>query len=45
MMPELSNSELLKQYLGIVYNEENAFVEAKKRTALKQGADIIGTLS
>ena len=45
MMPELANSELLKQYLGIVYNEENSFVEAKKRTALKQGADIIGTLA
>lgn len=45
MMPELASSELLKQYLGIIFNEENAFVEAKKRTALKQGADIIGTLS
>jgi hypothetical protein len=45
MMPEFSNSELLKQFLGIVYNEENSFVEAKKRTALKQGAEIIGILS
>ena len=45
MMPELANSELLKQFIGIIYNEENAFVEAKERTALKQGAEIIGTLS
>jgi hypothetical protein len=45
MMPELSNSELLKQFIGIVYTEENLFVEAKERTALKQGAEIIGTLS
>lgn len=45
MMPELANSELLKQFLGIIYTEENAFVEAKERTSLKQGADIIATLS
>lgn len=45
MMPELANSDLLKQYIGIIYTEENAFVEAKERTALKQGAEIIGTLS
>lgn len=45
MMPELASSELLKQCIGIVFNEENMFVKAKERTALKQGAEIIGTLS
>ena len=45
MMPELASSELLKQCIGIVFNEENMFVQAKERTALKQGAEIIGTLS
>lgn len=45
MMPELANSEILKQCIGIVFNEENMFVKAKERTALKQGAEIIGTLS
>ena len=35
MMPELANSELLKQCIGIVFNEENLFVKAKERTALK----------
>lgn len=45
MMPELANSEILKQCIGIVFNEENAFVKAKERMALKQGADIISTLS
>ena len=33
--PELSKSEYLKQALGILYNEENAFADAKKRTSLK----------
>ena len=42
--PQLAKSEYLKQALGIVYNEENAFAEAKKRTALKQGVDMINTL-
>jgi hypothetical protein len=42
--PALANSEYLKQAIGIVFNEENAFVEAKERTALKQGVDIINTL-
>jgi hypothetical protein len=45
MMPELANSELLKQFIGIIYTEENAFVEAKERTALRQGVEIIGQLS
>ena len=45
MMPELASSELLKQCIGIIFNEENMFVQAKERTALKQGAEIIGTLS
>ena len=45
MMPELANSELLKQCIGIVFNEENLFVKAKERTALRQGAEIIGTLA
>lgn len=45
MMPELANSELLKQCIGIIFNEENMFVKAKERTSLKQGAEIIGTLS
>ena len=45
MMPELANSELLKQYIGINYIEENAFVQSKERASLRQGAEIIGTLS
>ena len=45
MMPELDNSELLNQCLGIVLNEENLFVKAKERTTLKQGAEIIGTIA
>ena len=44
MMPELSASEYLKQSIGITFNEENAFVKAKERTALKQGIEIIGQL-
>lgn len=45
MMPELANSELLKQFIGITYNEENTFVQAKERSVLTQGANIISTLS
>ena len=34
----------MRQALGIKFNEENAFVEAKQRQALKSGVDIINTL-
>ena len=42
--PALQKSEYLRQALGIKFNEENAFVEAKQRQALKSGVDIINTL-
>ena len=42
--PQLLKSEYLKQAIGITFNEENAFAEAKERTSLKQGVDIIQTL-
>lgn len=44
-MPELSNSEYLKQSIGIKFNEENSFADAKERQALKSGAEMIGVLS
>ena len=44
-MPELSKSEYLKQCIGVIFNEENAFAKAKERTALKNGVEIIGQLS
>lgn len=44
-MPELSHSELLKQYIGIVFNEENTFAQAKERAALQKGSEIIQALS
>lgn len=43
-LPKLSKSEYLKQAIGIVYNEENFFAEAKERMALKQQVEIISTL-
>ena len=43
--PKLAKSEYLKQAIGILYNEENMFAEAKERAMLKQGVDIIGQLS
>lgn len=43
--PKLAKSEYLKQAIGIIYNEENIFTESKERTMLRQGADIISTLS
>ena len=42
--PALQKSEYMRQAIGIEFNEENAFVEAKQRQALKQGVDIINTL-
>lgn len=45
MMPELSKTEYLKQCIGIVFNEENIFAQAKERSILKNGVDIIGQLS
>lgn len=45
MMPELSNSELLKQCIGIKFNEENIFVKARERSILKQNVEIISQLS
>ena len=43
--PKLAKSEYLKQSLGIIYNEENIFTEAKERVMLKQQADIVSTLA
>ena len=43
--PELSNSELLKQYLGIIFNEENSFALARERASIEKGAAIIQSLS
>ena len=44
-MPELSNSELLKQYIGIVFNEENTFALAKERAAIQKGCEVIQSLA
>ena len=43
-LPKMQKSEYLKQAIGIVYNEENFFAEAKERMALKQQVEIISTL-
>lgn len=43
--PDLSNSELLKQYLGIVFNEENTFALARERASIEKGAAIIQNLA
>lgn len=44
-MPELSNSELLKQYIGIVFNEENSFALAKERATIQKGCEVIQSLA
>ena len=44
-IPKLAKSEYLKQALGIQFNEENIFTEAKQRQAIKQGIDMIGSLA
>ena len=44
-LPELAPSEFLKQAIGIVFNEENIFTEAKERNSLKAGVDIINQLA
>ena len=43
-LPNLAKSEYLKQAIGIVFNEENAFVKAKERTAMKQGIEMVNSL-
>lgn len=43
-LPNLAKSEYLKQAIGIVFNEENAFVKAKERTATKQGIEMVNSL-
>ena len=43
-MPKLAKSEYLKQAIGIVFNDENMFAEAKERTAIQQGVNVINTL-
>lgn len=43
-MPKLAKSEYLKQAIGIVFNEENTFVEVKERAAMKSGIDMITQL-
>lgn len=44
-MPQLIYSEFLKQFIGIVYNDENTFAKIRERQILKQGAEMISTLS
>ena len=43
-MPKLAKSEYLKQAIGIVFNEENTFVEVKERAAMKSGIEMITQL-
>ena len=43
-IPKLSKSEYLRQALGIVFNEENAFVQAKERLSLQAGVNVINSL-
>jgi hypothetical protein len=45
MHPEIAKSDYLKSCLGIVYNEENLFMLAKKRATVSEGATTVGTLS
>ena len=44
MHPEFSYTDILKQGLGIEYNEENVFALAKKRSAITEGANTVTTL-
>ena len=44
MHPEFSYTDILKQGLGIEYNEENVFALAKKRSAITEGANTVSTL-
>ena len=44
MHPEFSYTDILKQGLGIEYNEENVFALAKKRAAITEGANTVSTL-
>ena len=44
MHPEFSYTDVLKQGLGIEYNEENLFTLAKKRAAITEGANTVSTL-
>lgn len=44
-VPKLAKSEYLKQAIGIQFNEENIFTEAKQRQAIKQGVDMVSSLS
>ena len=42
--PELSYVDYLRQCLGIVYNDENLFTLAKRRTIVESGANTVQTL-
>lgn len=44
MHPEFSYTDYMKQGLGIKFNEENAFVLAKKRSVVNDGATAVSTL-
>lgn len=44
MHPEFSYTDVLKQGLGIEYNEENLFTLAKKRAAVTEGANTVSSL-
>lgn len=43
--PELSQTNYIKQGLGIKFNEENLFILAKKRAIVTDGATIVSTLA
>lgn len=42
--PELSQTNYIKQGLGIIFNEENMFILAKKRAIIADGANTVSTL-
>lgn len=44
MHPEFSFTNILKQGVGIEYNEENLFTLAKKRHAISEGANTVSSL-
>ena len=44
-LPKLAKSEYLKQAIGVVFNEENLFTEAKERAATKSGVEMVSTLA
>lgn len=45
MHPELAGIDYLRQCLGVVFNEENLFMLAKKRQVVNDGASTVSTLA